>query len=298
MANQIYNAMTTLLSRIEPLPTEQDRRASHKRTIEQGLAAEFSSANLKIMGSHTRDTAIRHWSDIDYLAVLPRNEVTRASSRVQSTTILSRLKRALDSRFHQTHVRVSGPAVIVEFGGGNGAVDVVPAIYSGPVSSDDGYPAFEIPDAAGGWMRTSPQRHNKYILDADARSGHKLTKTIRLMKAWKYSRTPAVPLFGFHLEMLLASHGICTGPRSYQNIILDAFRLLASRGGAAFNDPVGISGRIDAVATPTQRATLVSAADYAAVHANAAVSAELSGKTDEAFRRWDIVFNGSFPARR
>ena len=118
---------------------------------------------------------------------------------------------------------------------------------------------------------------------------------IRLLKGWKYARTPNVPVLGFHLEMLLAYSGLCVGVRSYQNILLDVFRLLASRGGAGLRDPLRIANLIPACRTTVQREALVKHASFAANMAASAIEAELAGDVVSAYAYWNRVFNGCFP---
>jgi hypothetical protein len=54
---------------------------------------------------------------------------------------------------------------------------------------------------------------------------------------------------------------------------------------------------IPACRTPAQRSVLVSHATYAADKAGRALTDELAGNIDSAFKYWDLVFNGDFPAR-
>ncbi len=299
MADRVFDAIQRHLSRLEPSSSEVEKRKSHRRTIEQALTDEFSGFNeLLVIGSHTRDTAIHLRSDVDYFAKLGSSDVAWGSSRVSSTTTLDRVKSALKSRFKNTEVWIDGPAVVVGFGQGAGAVDVVPGVWVGTTEMSPKYPVFEIPDGSGGWRRTSPQRHTKYLRDEDERSSYKLSKTIKLLKGWKYARMPKVPVSGFHLELLLASNGTCVGVKAYQNCLLDAFRLLRDRAGKALTDPVGVSGGVPAVATEAQRTALVDHARYAAEKASAAIDAELAGNINDAFRYWDLVFNNDFPARQ
>lgn len=299
MARDIPQAFKLLLSRLAPTAPEDGARLRHARTIKQGLVAQFSSVNkVEVIGSHTRESAIHVHSDVDYLAVLSKADVTRGGSLVKSSTILQRVRGALDGRFPRTTVRVDGPAVVVAFGRGKGAVDVVPAVWTGTVSQQSGYPKYAIPDARGGWLETSPQYHGKYIKTANERAGRKLAETMRLLKAWKFARQPAIPCLGFHVELLLASAGTCNGVRSYGGLLLDVFRLLRDRRGRGLNDPKRVSPRVDVVRSEAERKRLVTAAAYAADHAERAIRAEAEFKQDEGFRQWDLVFNGIFPGRR
>lgn len=298
MPRTVYDGIQEYLSRLEPSPTEFDTRRSHKKTVEQALAAEFTSFNeVLIIGSHTRSTAVHIWSDVDYFGKLGIDDVTRGGARVSSTTTLNRAKAALEARVQQTDIWIDGPAVVVGFGQGADAVDVVPGVWVGTTPTSPQYPVYDIPDGEGGWRRTSPQRHAKFLRDEDERAGGKLSRTIKLLKAWKYARSPQVPVLGFHLELLIASEGVCVGPKSYQNCLNDSFRLLRDRAGAALNDPLGISGRIVAAYTEAQRQALTEAARYAADKSDRAIEAEVAGRIGEAFDYWNMVFNGKFPSR-
>jgi hypothetical protein len=298
MAKTVYEAIQEYLSRLEPSTSEVEKRKSHKKTVEQALAAEFTRFNeVLIIGSHTRDTAIHIKSDVDYFGKLGVDDVTWGGLRVNSGTTLDRTNRALQARFQQTDIRVDGPAVVVGFGQRAGAVDVVPGVWVGTTTATPQYPVYEIPDGEGGWRRTSPQRHAKYLRNEDERADGKLSRTIKLLKAWKYARSPKVPVLGFHLELLIASENVCIGPKSYQNCLNDSFRLLRDRAGAALNDPLGISGRIVAAGTDAQRQALMEAAKYAAEKSARALDVEIAGRVSEAFDYWNLVFNGQFPSR-
>lgn len=298
MPRTVADGITLLLQWNAPVAAEVAAARSHARTIEQGLRAEFPSFNrLEIMGSHTRDTAIHLFSDVDYLAVLGVADVRWGDDWRSSSTILGKVKSALQARFPGTDVWVNGPAVVVGFKQGTAAVDVVPGVWTG-TTGIDGYPVFAIPDGNGGWLKTSPQRHSKYINESNTAAGGKLVPVIRLLKIWKYSREPSVPVLGFHLELLLAAEKVCVGVLSYRECLLESFRLLRDRGGAALNDPLQISPRIPATTSAAKAEALTNNALYAVDHARRAIEAELSGDIQESFRQWGLVFNGNFPAYR
>lgn len=288
-----------LLERIEPRETEREKSYTHASGIKQALRSAFEVKKFQEIGSHTRGTAIRQHSDADYLAMFSRDEMTWGGSLIRSDRALVKVREVLEARYGRTRVEVDGPAVAVNFGQGDEGVDIVPAIWKSTVGID-GYPLYEIPDGSGSgaWMTTSPERHGKYISECNRQSRGKLAPTMRLLKHWRYSRTPNVPFLGFHLELLLAQEGICVGVKGYAECLLLAFRLLRDRRGRALQDPVGISGLVPAAFTEAKRSALADAAAYAAEHAGRAVDAEVRGDLDESFRQWGIVFNGKFPSRR
>lgn len=289
----------TLLERIEPRSGERLKAKTHASGIKQALRSAFELKKFEEIGSHTRGTAISRYSDVDHLAMFSRNEMTWGDGLIRSDRALAKVREVLEGAYGRTKVVVDGPAVVVNFGQGEEAVDVVPAVWKSTVGID-GYPLYEIPDGMGrgGWMTTSPERHGKYISGCNDQSRGKLARTMWLLKHWRYSRTPNIPFLGFHVELLLAQEAVCVGVKGYAECLLKAFRLLRDRRGRALQDPVGISGLIPAAFTEAKRDALVNAAAYAAEHAARAVDAENRGDLDEAFRQWNIVFKDAFPSRR
>lgn len=297
MSEAINSAFQVMLAGLEPTATETAARRSHATSIEQGLRQEFPNlSGLVEFGSHKKNTAIRSFSDVDFLAKLGRDDIRRAGAYVTSTTTLGRLKDAMKRRFPSTDVWIDGVAVVVAFDGGRNAVDVTPSVYEG-TTPIDGYPVFLIPDGLGGWQKTSPERHGKYIRESDDRARGKLSGTIRLLKSWKYVRAARVPFLGFHAELLLGSEAICEGVKSYAECLRDSFRLLRDRGGRALNDPVKLSSRIPLANSDAQAQQVVDAARQAAEQADLALRADAAGDIAEARKRWGYVFNGNFPQR-
>lgn len=290
-----HDAFKALLDLIEPTRPEDKALLTHRNTIQQGLARTFDVNRVEIIGSHSRGSAIRTASDVDYLAVVSRDGVFRAGSPVASSTVLSNVRDALRDRFPRTDISIDGCAVLVSYGQGKGRVDVVPAFYKGALGAKDGYPSFAIPDGVGGWRATSPQRHGKFLAEADVEAGHKLFRVIRLLKAWKYARAVPLPCSGFHLELLLANERLCVGARGYAPILRDAFRCIASRQGRPLRDPLGISGNIPAGSTALRGAALATAASKAAQQADRAIALEQVGRHKMALRLWNAVFNGGLP---
>ena len=290
----VPEAFKTLIDRIQPLQSELDARSRHRATIQQALQTEFVAFNrIEVFGSHSRGTAIRSHSDVDYLAVLGKEDITWGGSVVASSTTLARVKKALDARFATTNVRIRGCAVIVEFS--DGAVDVVPAVWTG-TAPGSGHPVFAIPDGNGDWRASSPQAHKKYLADGNISSGSHLFYSAQLWKSWRVGRQNPIPFLGFHVEMLMASNTICTPGKSYAVCVRDSLRLIRDRNGRALQDPVGVSGYIALAGTDSQRSDVVNAAASGAEHAQKAIEAENRGDDDEAFRQWSIVFK-NFPGR-
>lgn len=280
----------TLILRLQPSPAERVRFNRHHATIIQRLNSVLRTIPPVRMGSYTRDTAISGYSDLDLLLPLRAAEVKWGNGLKSSDTVLGTIRAELNSRFLQTDIGRDGQAIVVSFSDGTN-IDVVPGYFTG----FDRVPVYRIPDGSGGWMNTSPMRHNAYLTKADENSGGKLKRVAQLVKFWRFTRAPAIPLSSFHVELLLACEGTCVGVKGYSAVLDDAFDVLARRQGRGLQDPVGISGLISAANTQAKRDALAASLKDAAFHARSAYVAEINGDTDEAVRQWNLVFNGYFP---
>lgn len=122
----VSDSFQTLLGRIEPLASEVAQAESHAATIKTRLDQSFDLKKFMTIGSHSRNSAIRTYSDADYFAVLSRDDCRRGDSYISSATLLNKVRDDLRSRFPLTEVSRDGQAVVVSFGSGNYNVDVVP----------------------------------------------------------------------------------------------------------------------------------------------------------------------------
>lgn len=286
----VINYFASLLRQIRPLASEVEKAKSHGAQIRSRIDKSFKLVSFLPMGSHQRGTAIKYFSDIDYFAVVSRKDARWGDRYKSSDTFLKNVSAALGERFPQTVVSRSGQAVVIKFEQGSFAVDVVPSIFWEIRPS--GAAVYLIPNGEGDYIETSPQRQSGYIKNQDESSGGKLRQTIQLMKFWRENRASRIPLHSFHLEILLASSGVCTAQKSLGRCIYEAFRLLRIRQCRAFSDPLKISGYVRAVDTEVQLDSLIRSVDHAYSHSLAAVeAAEIDRDYVEACRQWDIVFN-------
>ena len=282
-----------LLKRIEPTARDRLIYHTHEKTVRQRLETVFRTNRVVRVGSYSRGTSIRHTSDIDLMLVLKREEVRWGGQLKSSTTVLNSVRTQLSDRYFQTDVRRDRQAVVVRFRNNQYPVDIVPAAYDRH-GGDTTHPIFIIPDGNGGWLETSPLAHNKFIKDADAASSRKLTRTAKLIKYWRYCREPRIPLNSFHVELLLADDNICVGAKSYAMCFNNALWALANRECQPLEDPVGISGLIEAANTEPMRGKAQAAVLSSAQRTYNAVMAEQAGDVTEALRLWEIVFNHRF----
>lgn len=289
----VSDSFQKLIAQIAPLPKELERAAGHRASIESRLASSFNLNKFLSVGSHSRETAVRRYSDIDLFGVFKREDFRRGDKYVNSNTAIDNLRKDLAERFWQTSVYKDGPAVVVSFGQGDYSVDVVPAMFWEIDSHKR--PIYYMPNGTGEWMKTSPESHNRFIREADERSGYKLRRTVQMMKYWRECRTPRIPISSFHLDLLLANERICEGVKSYSQCLTEAFQLLTRRDCSAYLDPLGISGYVSAVKMGAQRDVASRSVANSAYHAAKALEAERNSNQVEAVRQWDIVFNTNFP---
>lgn len=282
-----------LLARIEPTVAETLRAQGHADIIKTRLATSFNLKKLLVSGSFVRGTFIHNSSDVDLFAVVSRDEARWGNSYVSSTTMLDRIRTELQARYPYSTIYKDVHAIVVSYASDGCNVDVVPAIYA--EWGEHGHPVYWMPDGSGGWMNASPEAHNNYLRKADERSGGKLKRTAQLLKFWRECRSPKIPISSLHMEMLLAAHAICDGPKGYSQMLTEAFQLLAERKCSDFIDPLRIAGRIGACRSDSQRDTALRAILFAREHAKAALSAEAGRHTIEAKRQWKIVFRDEFP---
>lgn len=286
-------AFHKLLERLQPTKAGILKAKLHTTSIKARLTSSFELNKVIYMGSTARLTAIKGYSDVDLLTVLPRKVLKWGTGQISSDTFINNIRDDLNERFHATTVRRDKQAVVVMFGGGTEPIDVVPAIFH-EFKTSKKVPVYLIPDGNGGWLETAPDAHNNYIKAANIASRGKLNKTIQLLKHWRNTRQPIIPLTSIHLELLLASSRICSGPKSYARCVHEALILLESRGARGLHDPTQLAGILSAANTDAQKKSLSKSLSYAVEHADKAVDAQERNDWKESLRQWSIVFNNDF----
>jgi predicted nucleotidyltransferase len=288
----IFRRFQLLLARTEFTESDRAKFASHLSTVIKRLKASFELNRHRLIGSFSRGSAIRQSSDLDVLLVFRRKEAIRRDHLISSNTLLSHIAEQLQSRFWNTSIGKNGQAITIAFGDGQFPVDVVPGIFADFFGKS---PLYQIPDAEGDWVPTSPELHNRFIKESDEKSRGKLKNVAKLIKYWAVCRQSPIPISSFHIEVLLAFTGIPFGAKTYGQCLFQFFQEIRSRECRAVQDPLKISGLIKAAATESQRERLLAVVQQSTVHAEKALIAELQENTPEACRQWNVVFNGGFP---
>lgn len=288
----VATGFKNLLSEIAASNSDRDIFRRHRASVTKRLTQTFRAHNVIPIGSYVRGTTLHRTSDLDLMLILQTNEARWGEYWRSSTRVLNKVRSQLQGRFTATPIVRDGQAVVVHFGDRQHPVDVVPAFFRTVINK---HPIYMIPDGEGNWMATSPSAHNNYLKKANMRSGRKLNNVIKLIKYWRTRRQSSVPLNSFHLEMLLAENDVCVGAKTYAQCVYEAFALLAARRCRAMQDPLGISGLIEAADSESKRAVCEKATATAADRTARALYAEERGKIKEAARLWSLVFKTRSP---
>lgn len=77
------------------------------------------------------------------------------------------MKNALAARFPYTPVRISRPAAVIAFAGGDETWEIIPGFVTG--HGREGVTVYDIPGAATGWLDTAPLEHLAYVTEVNSR---------------------------------------------------------------------------------------------------------------------------------
>lgn len=286
MPRTVDEGFRDFLPRLTPTATESEGAKRHRVSIEACLQNNFGLKRFVRIGSFGNGTSISGYSDVDYLACLPTDQLTQTS-----TASLSKVRTALDTRFPYTDVRVRCPAVVVPLGSvAAETTEVVPADH---VGDSNGYKIYDIADCSGGWMKASPDAHNEYVRYVDNKLNGKVKPLIRFLKAWKYLRD--VPISSFYLELRAAKYASGETSIVYDIDVKRVLRQLWDGQLASMQDPMEVSGYISACKSDALREDALSKLGTAVVRAEKALEAANNGKIDVAFDWWRLLFNYEFP---
>lgn len=292
MGNDVSTILERYLSRLAPLQAELKKGASHKASVKSCLTKAFKCYSLFETGSIANGTGIKHYSDTDYFAVVPKNEL-RNNSREQ----LRLTKEALRHTFGRTkNIRVNSPAVTIPFGVYRSEdLEVTPCFFNGMTPTPLGHrKAYGIPDGSGGWMLSSPQAHKAYVDTQDRRLKGRLRPLITLIKGWKFMRN--APVASFYLELRIASMFASRTRISLASDLVYILNLLSDRELPRVRDPMQVSGYVRACSTDEKRRTVMSKMETAAARARKAYY-YLNRDPELSIHYWKLLFGSGFPSR-
>jgi len=276
---------------LTPTGGETEAAKKHRASLESCLKSNFGMIGFFRSGSFGNGTSIRSYSDVDYFAAIPNDNLSSDSSKA-----LREISGVLSQRFPSTNVAVRCPAVTVPFGtDASEKTEIVPAVPAEVLKKNGNeYIIFKIPDCGGSWMKSGPEAHNHYVASINDKLNRKVKPLIRFLKAWKYSQN--VPISSFYLEMRLASYASTQSQIVYSIDLKTILNQLWVDQLAAMQDPIGISGYIKPCNTEAQKKESLSKLATASVRADKAREAEENGDIANAYYWWNLLFNGEFPA--
>lgn len=288
MPKTVDEGFREFVTRLTPSGLESDRAKTHRASIQASLKTNFGVRRFFRTGSFGNGTSIRNYSDVDYFASIPRENLNE-----NSVTTLRKIRNVLDTRFPNTGVTVRAPAILVPFGNNISEwTEITPA----DLMSKDKYDnlIYEIPNRSGKWMRSSPDKHNTIVTALNKKLGHKVKPLIRFIKAWKYFKN--VPINSFYLEMRIVQHLLGEESIVYSIDIYSILMKLKSHSLATLQDPTGISGYIYPCSTASQKNDALSKLSTAITRAENARMYERNEDIRKAFIWWGMVFGEKFPS--
>ena len=286
MPRTVDEGFRDFLTKLTPNATESQAAKTHRASIEDRLKTDFGLRRFVRIGSFGNGTSISGYSDVDYLASLPTDQLT-----ANSDDSLKKVRKSLDERFPNTGVRVSCPAVVCPFGTSpTETTEIVPVDY---VTERNGFKVYDIADCAGEWMKASPDAHNEYVRGIDSKLGSKVKPLIRFIKAWKYYSV--VPISSFYLELRVAKYASNETVIVYDIDVKNILCQLRDCGLASMQDPMGVSGYIPACKTQAMKDDAVSKLGTAATRAEKAREAASRDDVSGAFDWWRLLYDNQFP---
>ena len=287
MAKTIDQGFNEFLSRLTPSATESETAKNHRASIKSCLERNWGMTNFFRTGSFGNGTNIKGYSDVDYFAVIPRDNLSS-----NSNISLTKIRNTLNDRFPNTGVRVNTPSIVLPFGvNSNETTEVVPADY---MRSEKGNDVYDIANSSNGWMKSSPSTHNAYVRDVNSTLGNKVKPLIRFIKAWKYFKN--VPILSFYLELRVTKYAESETYISYSVDIYKFLKFLFDNNLPSIQDPTGISGLIQPCKTDLQKEDALSKLNTAFTRVTNAREAEISGDIKNAFYWWNLLYADKFPS--
>jgi len=269
------------------IKTESEAVKSHRASIEACLKSNFGMNRFFRTGSIGNGTNVNGYSDTDYFAGIPRENLKNSS-----TTSLRVIKEALKKRFPNTLIYVDSPAVVIDFGDvASETTEIIPADY---LKTEKGVNIYDIPDNSDSWMESSPKANNDYVTKINSDLSFKVKPLIRFIKAWKFYNN--VPISSFYLEMRVAKYASQEKSIVYSIDIKSILAHLIAVDLAQMVNPAGVGGYIQACKSEADKKDALSKLNTAYSRAEKARNAESTEKISDAFYWWNLLFNDKFPS--
>lgn len=207
----VQRHLSTVSSNLVLTPSETAAIQTSISTLGTRLNSHFGSAikeHFKF-GSSNRGTILPRRadgkSDVDYMIVFNDD----ASTKPQ--TLLSRLKRFVETKYSTSDVKQSTPTIILSLN--HIHFELVPAV--------DSLGGLQIPAPSSDyidWMHTYPYTADKAISDHNGNNKYQSKPLVRLLKFWNAQADPySRPYSSFEIEQFVISQYfyLCTNIKDY-----------------------------------------------------------------------------------
>ncbi|MET7766782.1 hypothetical protein ABZS71_34180 [Streptomyces sp. NPDC005393] len=289
MATTTVAAFNEFDPKAKPSPVTWTKVYGRRDAVVNVIKAAFPAGNdiryqsHTIIGSLGRNTACNPVDDIDLMVHLHVDQdLWNRRYRDNSSEFLYRVRKVLNESSPVRKIGTRGQAVRFFYADGL-SVDVAPVEKY--TSGDYG-----IPDGAGNWLTTNPNKHETYLNDRNNALDGDLKKVIRFAKKWNKAHSSR--LSSFHLEMLVARTYGTLGNNSRT-----ALRLFFDYNlhNLSVQDPAGFSGDLSAYLNWASKDAVNDSLKSARDRADLALAAENRGDHREAIRLWRIILGSDFP---
>lgn len=228
---------------LAPDTYDKTRAKERRDDIEEELKKKTDCAGMIDSGSWTHGTALTGRSDVDWMALFPKE-----SRPVYPSSALASLKTALDgAHWAIWRLKQSSPTVQVEFYS-QPNFEIVPAYFLREVGVEQ---LLSIPGPGNEWIESAPIAHLRFVTEQNVRLDSKLKPLVRLLKAWKYH--VGAPVSSFYLEMRAAQYAEGESSIVYDidlRRVMDSLEDIKLR---SMNDPTGLVSRIPATSSEVNR---------------------------------------------
>lgn len=146
---------------------------------------ESETENCYVVGSLGRGTAIKSFSDVDMLFVLPSSKKKQYNDHEGNgqSKLLQEVKKEIKKRYPKTIVRGDGQVIVVSFERGTKIIEVCPVF-----ENSDG--SFTYPDSNhnGKWKITNPLPEIAESVTFDLTTRKNFSNICYLVRAWKNNK--------------------------------------------------------------------------------------------------------------
>lgn len=197
----VANQFNTLCKNLKVPQSTRSTISNRYKGITQRLNIDFwkikdNKKHSLYVGSYARGTAVKGFSDLDIIFILPHDLYDKYNSYQSKgqSALLQSVKKSLQLTYPTTDIGGDGQVVVIQFADGI-KFEVVP-VFEGNDSS------FIYPDSnnGGSWKTTNPRPEIETIRDNNKLMNGNLINLCRMARAWKKKWN--VPMGGLLIDTL------------------------------------------------------------------------------------------------